>query len=129
MSLKRYLTLMSLITLVCWIAWLVVIFYMSPEESNVLVFLLFYLSLFFALMGTFSLIGFFIRVWFSKDPVIFRHLGISFRQAVWFSILLTGTLILQGSGFLRWWNVLLLILFLVIIEFFFLSRKQFNHRS
>lgn len=119
---------MSLMTLVCWIAWLVVIFYMSPDESNALVFLLFYLSLFFALMGTFSLIGFFIRVWFSKDPVIFRHLGISSRQAVWFSMLLVGTLILQGSGFIRWWNVLLLILFLVMIEFFFLSSKQFNRR-
>jgi len=118
---------MSLITLVCWVAWLVVIFYLSPEESSLLVFLLFYVSLFFALLGSFSLIGFFVRVWFSREQIIFRHLGVSFRQSVWFAILLVGTLILQGSGFLRWWNVLLLILFLVIIEFFFLSRKQFNH--
>ena len=103
---------MTVITLVCWIAWLIVLFYLDPEQTGLMGFLFFYVSLFFALIGTFSLLGFFARVWFSKEQVIFRHLGIATRQSLWFSMLLVGTLLLQGSGFIRWWNVLLLIIFL-----------------
>jgi len=123
MSLKKYLIIMTSVTLICWIAWLVVLFYFSPGEGNSMVFLLFYLSLFLALIGTFSLMGFFGRVWFSREQVIFRYLGVSTRQALWFSILLVGTLMMQGVDFLRWWSVLLLIIFLILLEFFFLSRK------
>ena len=123
MSLKKYLFIMTLITLVCWLAWLLVLFYLNPQEAGFAGFLFFYTSLFFALFGTFSLLGFFGRVWFSKEQIIFRYLSISTRQSLWFSILLVGTLLLQGSGFIRWWNVLFLIIFLTLLEFFFLSRK------
>lgn len=124
MSLKKYLIFMSFLTLFCWLAWLVVLFYLNPFEAGFIGYLCFYFSLFFAFLGTFSLFGFFIRVWFSKEPVIFRHLGVSFRQSLWFAILLTTALILQGSRFLRWWNILLLVFFLTFLEFFFLSKKQ-----
>lgn len=88
-----------------------------------MVFLLFYGSLLLALVGTFSLLGFFLRVWFTKEEVIFRHLGISTRQSIWFALLLVGSLLLLGAGYLRWWSEILLIVFLVLLEFFFLSRK------
>lgn len=123
MSLKKYLIFMSLLTLFCWVAWLVVLYYINPQESGFIGFICFYLSLLFALLGTFSLLGFFIRVWFSSEQIIFKHLGVSFRQAAWFSILLTVTLILQGIKFLRWWNVLILIFLLTVLEFFFITKK------
>jgi len=127
MSLKKYLIFMSFLTLFCWLAWLVVLFYLNPFEAGFIGYLCFYISIFFALIGTFSLLGFFIRVWFSKEPVIFRHLGVSFRQSLWFSMLLVAALILQGTNFLRWWNVLLLIIFMTFLEFFFLSKKQSHY--
>ena len=114
---------MSTSTFLCWVAWLVVLFYLNPEGAGFIGFLCFYVSLFFALLGTFSLLGFFIRVWFSREQIIFRHLGIASRQSLWFALLLVGTLIMQGSGYLRWWNALLLIFFLTVVEFFFLSRR------
>jgi len=100
-----------------------VLFYVNPDEAGIIGFSLFYLSLLLALIGTFSLIGFFGRVWFTKERVIFRHLGVSTRQSVWFSTLLVGTLLLQGSGYLRWWSILLLVILVTLLEFFFLSRK------
>lgn len=114
---------MSTATFLCWVGWLVVLYYLNPEEAGFVGFLCFYLSLFCALVGTFSLLGFFVRVWFSREPIIFRHLGVSTRQSFWFAMLLVATLMMQGAGFLRWWNALLLIIFLIILEFFFLSRK------
>ncbi len=123
MSLKKYLITMSFVTVFCWIAWLVVLWYMDPSGAGGIGFLLFYLSLFFALLGTFSLLGFFVRVWFSKEVVIFRHLGVSTRQSLWFAILVVVSLIFQASDFFRWWTSGLLIIFLIVLEFFFISRK------
>lgn len=123
MSLKKYLIFMSSATLFSWLAWLIVIFYINPEEAGFVGFAMFYLSLFLALVGSFSLLGFFTRVWFSREEVIFRHLGVATRQSLLFSILLVGSLILQGSGFFRWWSVVLLIAFITLLEFFFISRK------
>ncbi|MBU0597604.1 hypothetical protein KKF61_01250 [Patescibacteria group bacterium] len=127
MSLKQYLIIVSSATIICWLAWLVVLFYINPNEAGFVGFFLFYCSLIFALVGSFSLIGFFGRVWFAKEKVIFRHLGISTRQALWFSVLLTGVLMLKGANFLRWWTVLLIIILLVLLEFFFLSRRVVRH--
>jgi len=123
MSLKKYLLLMFLITLFCWVAWLIVVFYINPEGAGFIGLTLFYLSLFFACLGTFSLLGFFSRVWFSKEQVIFRHLGISTRQSFWFSFLLVVTLMLQSGRYLKWWTVLLMLFLLVSLEFFFLSKR------
>lgn len=114
---------MTTATLVCWVSWLVVLYFINPTGAGFIGFSLFYLTLLIALIGTFSLIGFFGRVWFSKERVIFRHLGISTRQSMWFSFLLVGTLILQGTDYLKWWSVLFLIVLLTLLEFFFLSRK------
>jgi hypothetical protein len=123
MSLKRYLIIMSLMTLVCWLAWVVVLFQIDPEQAGGIGLTLFYVSLLFALIGTFSLLGFFIRVWFSKEPVIYRHLGISTRQSIWFAILVVVSLLLKKADFLRWWSAGLLLIFLLLLEFFYLSRR------
>lgn len=123
MSLKKYLIFMTTATFICWLAWLIVVFYVNPQEAGFLGFTMFYVSLFLALTGTFSLVGFFGRVWFTREAVIFRHLGISTRHAVWFALLLVCALLLQGSGFLRWWNIFFLVLLFTLLEFFFLSRK------
>ncbi|XOU95072.1 MAG: hypothetical protein ACNFW9_03330 [Candidatus Kerfeldbacteria bacterium] len=96
---------------------------MDPFEAGSVGFLLFYMSIFFASLGTFSLLGFFMRVWFSKEQVIFRHLGVATRQSLWFSGLIVLTLMLQASEFLQWWSIVLLIIFMTLLEFFFLSRK------
>jgi len=127
MSLKKYLIFMSLLTLFCWLAWLIVLYFINPQEAGIVGFLLFYCSLFVALVGTFSLLGFFLRVWFSRQEVIFKHLGISTRQSLWFSLLMVGVLIMQGAGYMRWWSVGLLVLLLIVLEFFFLSKRTAHH--
>lgn len=119
---------MSIVTLVCWLGWITVLFYIDPHSTGVVGLILFYLSLFFALIGTFSLLGFFFRVWFLKTEMIFRHVGIAFRQALLFALLLVGSLILQGMRVFTWWNAGLFLVSLSLIEFFFLSRKE-NHPS
>ncbi len=123
MSLKKYLILMGLLTAVCWILWVVVIFNINPFEAEFLGLLLFYISLFLALLGTLSLIGFFLRTLFSKQELVFKHLGGSLRQAFFFSTLIVGTLLLKGTKLYSWWAIILLILGITILEIFFLIKK------
>lgn len=122
MPLKYYLIFMSIATLLCWTGWGIVVSNINPTEAGGVGFVIFYLSGFLALVGTFSLLGFFLRVWFSHEQVIFRHLGISFRQAVLFALLLIVALILQGERYLTWWNMLMLVAFLTVVEFVFISK-------
>lgn len=126
MTLKKYLNLMTVLTLVCWLAWVLVLFLINPEEAGLIGEILFYFSLFLAVLGTLSLLGFIIRARFKKGPV-FKQVETSFRQAFWLSVLLTGILVLKENNLLRWWNSLLLLLFLIFLEIFFLSsRKQYK---
>ena len=107
----------------CWAAFLVVIFKIDPFSSGFIGLFSFYLILFLAFMGTLSLIGFFIRSIFLKKTVLFRHIGISLRQAIMFSVLIVVSLMLQANKLFTWWNAILLILSLTLMEFFFLARE------
>jgi len=127
MTLKKYLNLMSISSLACWLFWVFVIFFVSPEETGLIGFVLFYFSLFLAIVGTAAIIGFIIRARFLKKGPVFKNVESSFRQGVWISLLIVGLFLLQNLGVLRWWNGLFLFLFLMFLEFFFISsRKQYK---
>lgn len=123
MTLKRYLMIMSLTTLVCWLAFGFVVFQVDPSASGVVGLLLFFASLFIALWGTLALLGFFTRFLFLKDTVPFRHIGISLRQALWFAILVVFSLFLVSQQIWVWWMSVLLVVGLANIEGFFLARS------
>jgi len=99
-----------------------VIFKIDPYSSGWVGLASFYLILFLALLGTLSLIGFFGRMIFLRRSVLFHHIGISLRQAILFSILITISLLLQANRLFTWWNAILLVLSFTLLEFFFLSR-------
>ena len=120
---------MALSTAFCWLAWAMVILYINPFQAGILGFLFFYVSLLLALIGTFSLAGFLIRIILIKKEVISKLVGISFRQAILFAVLIVGLLFLQSKQLLTWWNILLLVLALTILEFFFISYRTSQHNQ
>jgi hypothetical protein len=111
-----------LLSLACLTAILV---YFNPAYANSLIFLLFYLSLFISSAGIFSLLGLLIRkishrrVSASRSS---RQLWDSFRQGVFLSIILTIVLILQSKRMVCWWNVLVLVGAIGLIEFWAMRR-------
>jgi len=119
MTLKRYLNLMLICTLACWGVWVLSIFLISPQSAGTLGFILFYFSLWLAILGTASIVGFVIRARLGKTP-IFAQVGIAFRQGVWLAGIVVFLLLLQGFHLLRWWNLALFILLIGIIELFIL---------
>jgi len=123
MTLKKYLNLMTILTIICWVAWVLVLVLINPQQSDLIGFVLFYFSLFLALLGTASIFGFLIRVWLKKKP-IFKQVEIAFRQGIWLGLLVLIIFILKGLDLLRWWNALFLVLFLIFLELFFLLSNR-----
>ena len=109
-------------TVFCWASFGLIIFYIDPETSGILGIICFYLSLFFALIGTITLIGFYLRIWLSKNEVLFAHVAPSFRQAVLVSIALVGCLVLQSFDLLNWWNGGLFVVSVGLVAFYFMSK-------
>lgn len=124
MSLIAYIALMVVSTALSWGAWGVVLTSIDPATADFFGFLLFYGSLSIALTGTFALIGFFCRTMFvPKEEVLYRVL-ISFRQGLFFSLLIDGFLIMQHARLLTWYNAAFLIIALTLAEFFVISRRS-----
>lgn len=121
---------MAMTTAICWGAFIIVLFRIDPNSAGSVGLLLFFVALFFAIWGSFSMLGFFIRYLFIKDTVLFRHVGISLRQAFWFAILICLSLFLVTQELLAWWMSILLVIGLSVLEGFFLSRAhEDRHRQ
>jgi len=124
MTLRKYLILMGMASLVCWLAFLLVIFYMNPITTGPLAVVFFYSSLFLSLVGSFAIIGFALRRKFLQGELIFRQVAVTFRQAFLFGLLVVASLWMQKFKMLTWYNSVLLILAVAVLEFFFLSTKR-----
>ncbi|NMB48747.1 hypothetical protein GYA13_04945 [Candidatus Kuenenbacteria bacterium] len=124
MSLKKYLFLMVFATVLCWTAWAFVLFFINPETAGTTGMIFFYGSLFLGLFGLFSILGFVIRHVIGKRIVAYQQAKTAFRQGAMFALLLTGSLFLQGQRLLVWWNTLLFIFLLSVIEYFFLTSEE-----
>ena len=124
MTLKKYLILMILMTLVCWAAWVYIIIIVNPEITNWIGFVLFYIALFLCLVGTAAIIGFIIRFIALKQALAWRLVKEAFRQSFLFSTLIIVSFILLSKGLFTWLNLGLLIMGLSVLEFFMLSYEK-----
>lgn len=128
MPLRLYLIFMVLGTILCWTAWGVVLMNIDPTISGWVGLSFFYISLFLALVGTVSIIGFMIHKSIFKDTeIVFRHVRKTFRQSIILAILVLVCLELLRIGWLYWWNALLLILFGLTIEGIIFSKRKFSN--
>ncbi|MDP2790077.1 MAG: hypothetical protein Q8O51_03035 [bacterium] len=129
MSLKNYLVLFAVGTLLSWGAWVIVLTQMSPDVNRAMTVTAFAVSFGFAVAGTFAIAGFGVRAMFGNDPVLFRVLRTSVRQGVVVAVLLEGLLVLQAMRWFAWWNVAPLVIFFILLEGFFLSQEALRERQ
>ncbi len=121
MTLRAYLILMIITTLICWVAFGFVLWTVNPEITNWIGFLLFYLSLFLALVGLSAIIGFLIRFVGLKRELAFHSVKEAFRQSFLFALLIVAVLFLLSKDLFTWLNLGLLIVGLSVLEFFLIS--------
>jgi len=121
MTLRSYLAIMILATLLCWTAYFFVLWTVNPLITNWLGFLLFYSSLFLALSGTAAIVGFLIRFIGLKRELAFYSVKAAFRQSFLFAFLIVAVLLLLAYNLFTWLNLFLLIVGLSVLEFFLIS--------
>ncbi len=124
MTLKQLLIIISIGTALCWATWLMIVINVDPTTSEFFGFLLFYTCLFCALLGSFFLATFLWRKIFNKNSIEYQIVGTSFRQSFSFGILVILMLTLKSHDLLTWWNMIMVIVGLTLIEFFFLSFRR-----
>ena len=130
MTLRQYLFLMSLGTLICFTAWIFLLFNIDPTNTELLVFVFFYASLFLSLLGIISVISLWIKIKFLKsEEVVFRHVKRTFRQGTISALLIIAILLLQQFKLLTWWNFIILIVLIVLIEATIFSNRKFSNRD
>ena len=124
MTLRSYITIMSLASFLCWLSWIFVVFLVNPEKSDWIGFGLFYASLFLALVGTSALGGFIVRFILLKQELAWRLVKEAFRQSFLLALLVIICLHLLAQNLFTWLNLIFLIIGLTVLEFFMLSLKQ-----
>lgn len=125
MTLRQYLVIMTLATLLCWGAWGFVLFQVDPFQASALSFAFFYTSLFLSLLGTLSFAAFAGYYFLSREKLpMYRYVQKSFRDACIISILAGAVLYLQAEGWLTLWNGTLLVTLLFILLLFFITNRR-----
>lgn len=132
MSLTKFLISISGVTVFSWIAWLTVLLYIDPELAGAIGISVFYASFFFSLLGTFTLLGLAVRIAMKRlhrgTVIAFQFVSPSIRQGIWFSAAIIICLMLSAAQLFNWWSITILMIALVILEAFFLT-KQTNKRT
>ncbi len=119
---STYIYAILVATFISWTSFILVIFKLSPFSQPALSLGLFYSSLFLAITGTFTLIFYFLRLWARKTEIHNSHLNTSLRQGILLSLMLVVGLGFQRLRILTWWDGLLLLAIILLLEFWFMSR-------
>jgi len=122
MTLGFYIWGMRLVVLFSFVALGLVINYIDPEKPEIIGKVVFYLVLFFFLSSFFNLFLLWIRKRALGKEAISLNVGLSFRQGALLSVFILGLMLLQSMRMLVWWDGLLLLAGVFIIELYFLSR-------
>ena len=130
MTIRQYITVMLIATALCWVSWWMVLVNVDPLTAGFSGFTFFYTALGLALIGSISLIAFFLLLQFSRDGLpLFRYVKKSFIIGCISATLIVLVLMLQGARMLNIWNLTLLLLVIVLTISFSFSTTQKNHHS
>jgi hypothetical protein len=122
MTIRSYLWGMRLCTLIALISLVFVVQYVNPNQDGILAQILFYVSLFFFLTGIVTLFLFWLRRTFSKAEMSGAYVGVSFRQGALIALAVCALLILQSFRLLVWWDGGIVVVGILLIELWFLSK-------
>lgn len=123
MTYSAYIAVIFLATVVSWTSFVLVFIRMNPYITTATALITFMITLFLALTGTFTLIGFYVRLWWLKNSLYYHSINTAFRQGALLSLMVCAMLGLQAFRALNWWDGLIVIIIVTIIEFSFLSKR------
>ena len=125
MSLRNFVLVMLLGSLLSWVAWTLIVIGVNPQEAGFMALAVFYVTLAVALTGTAALILSFIRIKLLRHHnVPSREVQTAFRHAIFFAAVAVASLALSQNGMFHTWHVVALIAAASIAEFLFAQAMQ-----
>jgi len=124
MTLRTYLALMIVATLIAWLGFGIVVLTVDPETTNWIGISLFYITLLISLSGSGAIIGFIVRFLFLKHELIARSVLVAFRQGFLAAIMITIIFFFLSHQLFNTLNIILLILGVSTLEFLLLSLES-----
>ena len=121
MGLKGYLSFIGLGTFLAWFAWSIIVFNVSPKETGIGAFIMFYVTLAVALVGALTLVMTVLRVYVLQRKVIVREIRTAFRHAILFAVIAITSLALSASERFTIWSIIILIAVVSVVEYFFIQ--------
>ncbi len=122
MTSRNYLLGILLTAILGWIALIIIILRLDPFASTALAIPFFFAALFLTLTGTLTLAGFYFRVWFRRGEIYLQHISISLRQAILLTIATEVALAFQILRILTWWDGILIVAAIGLVEIYFSSK-------
>lgn len=123
--LKRNLFFLFSITLFAVASTLLDVFNYNPYKANSSIFINFYVSVLFSLIGLFSMIIFYFKIRIHKYIALNTYFWPSVRQSFFIASSIVALLLLKSMDLLDWWVGIPLIIAIVLLELFF----QTNNKS
>lgn len=124
MTHHKYISIIAFSGLVSWVAWILVVLKLTPNESTGLSLTFFFVTLLIALSTTFAALGFYFRVWLFKNEIFYKHINIALRQGVFLGLIVVFALLFKWMQVFTWWSGFLLVAIAVLLEFYFSSRDS-----
>ena len=123
MKLKNFFWQSEVLTSLCWIVFFLVLFFVNPQKADSGIFILFFVSLLFAITGTWGLLEFRFVTKIKGFDGINKKIFSSFRHGFMIAIIISGLIFMQGIEVLTAWDSVVFILAIALFEAYFLTRK------
>jgi len=122
LKLKNFLWTSEVLTILFWAIFFVVVVFIDPYKSITGIFIVFFISLFLALAGTWGLLEFYIitkrRGFEEARKMTFN----AFRHGIMFSAVAVGLLFMKGADVLSIWDGVIFVLAIILFEAYFMTR-------
>ncbi len=120
---------MTLVALICWFLWGMIVVTTNPFTAGVWALVFFYLTLFCAVTSTAGVAGVILRRFVSRPGDHTIQVITALRQAVLFAVLLVSALLLLSHDLFQWTNAALVIGIIAVIEFMSQTGLRANHQD
>lgn len=124
MSFSVYLWMVRIVTVATLCVFLSVVWYVDPDTSGIVGPLFFFGSLFVFLSGAFTLFLLWIRKKSAGERYALDSITVSIRQGILLTILAIVLLFLESQGMLVWWDGLILVISVFLVELYYLIKNQ-----
>ena len=124
MTHHKYISSILTTGILAWIGWTITVFKFDPLTQINIALPFFFVTLLIALSCTFTILGFYFRVWLFKNEIFYKHINIAIRQGIVIAVLTIVCLLYQMMRVLTWWSGLSIIVGAIFLEFYFSSRDS-----